>query len=241
MKTIDAKGMHFQTLNELIRAELDGGNGDITIDNCEGQRYIGAGREKLNLTINGTPGNALGCYLGGDKIVVNGNAQDATGDTMSGGEMIIYGSSGDATGYGMRGGKMYIRGGVGYRAGIHMKQYKDMFPTIVFGGGSGNFLGEYMAGGILVALCLNDERIGRFTGTGMHGGKIFIRGTAVPEEIPPQVSVKTAAAEDKAILKPLLEEFAGYFGGDAAKLLADDYILLTPDSKNPYHQLYVNN
>jgi len=241
MKIIDAQGMHFQTLNELIRAELDAGNGDITINNCEGQRYIGAGRSGLNLTINGTPGNALGCYLLGDKIVINGNAQDATGDTMSGGTMVIYGSSGDAIGYGMRGGKMFVRDGVGYRAGIHMKQYKEMFPQIVIGAGTGNFLGEYMAGGILVVLRLNGEKIGRFTGTGMHGGKIFIRGTDVPPEIPAQVSVKKATAEDLKEIEPLLKEFTGYFSGDPEKLITDEYLLLTPDSNNPYHQLYVNN
>ncbi|MDR2606448.1 MAG: glutamate synthase [Oscillospiraceae bacterium] len=241
MKVIDAKGMHFQTLNEFIRAELESGNGDITINNCEGQRYIGAGRSGLNLTINGTPGNALGCYLQGDRVTINGNAQDATGDTMSGGTMVIYGGSGDAIGYGMRGGKMFVRGGVGYRAGIHMKQYKDMFPQIIIGGGTGNFLGEYMAGGILVVLRLNGERIGRFTGTGMHGGKIFIHGTDVPPEIPEQVSVTKATSDDLKEIEPLIKEFTEYFGGSAENLLADDYLLLIPDSHNPYHQLYVNN
>ncbi|MDR0818067.1 MAG: glutamate synthase [Oscillospiraceae bacterium] len=238
---IDAKGMHFQTLNGKIRELLDSGNGDIQIDNCEGQRYIGAGRAGLNLTINGTPGNALGCYLNGERILVNGNAQDATGDTMSGGTMIIHGTSGDATGYGMRGGKMFIRGGVGYRAGIHMKQYRDLFPQIIVGGGTGNFLGEYMAGGILVVLKLNGEKIGRFTGTGMHGGKIFIRGSELPPEIPKQVAVSKATRENLAEIEPLIRDFTGYFGGDADKLLSDEYILLKPDSNNPYTQLYVNN
>jgi glutamate synthase domain-containing protein 3 len=241
MKIIDAKGVHFQTLNELVRTELDSGNGDITINNCEGQRYIGAGRRGLNLTINGTPGNALGCYLQGNNITIHGNTQDATGDTMSGGTMVIYGGSGDAIGYGMRGGKMFVRDGVGYRAGIHMKQYKEMFPQIVIGGGTGNFLGEYMAGGILVVLRLNGEKIGRFTGTGMHGGKIFIRGTDIPPEIPEQVSVTKATNDDLKEIEPLLNEFTGYFSGDAAKLLSDDYLILKPDSNNPYHQLYVNN
>jgi len=241
MEKINAKGMHFQTLNGQIRELLEASKGDITIDNCEGQRYIGAGRSKLNLTINGTPGNALGCYMNGDRVVVNGNAQDATGDTMSGGTMIIHGTSGDATGYGMRGGKMFIKGGVGYRAGIHMKQYKDMFPQIVIGGGSGNFLGEYMAGGILVLLRLNGAHIGRFTGTGMHGGKIFLRGNDIPAEIPPQVSVVKATADEINEIAPLLKEFTEYFGGDADALLKDDYLLLRPDSHNPYHQMYVNN
>jgi len=232
--------MHFQVLNEKVRELLDSGVADITIDNCEGQRYIGAGRTGLNLTINGVPGNALGCYLNGNRITVNASAQDATGDTMSGGTMVIYGNSGDATGYGMRGGKMFIKGSVGYRAGIHMKQYLDNFPEIIIGGGSGNFLGEYMAGGILVVLRRNGEKIGRFTGTGMHGGKIFIRSADVPPEIPAQVTIATATADDVKQIEPLIREFCEYFGGNADELLGDKYILLTPNSKNPYHQLYVN-
>jgi glutamate synthase domain-containing protein 3 len=179
--------------------------------------------------------------MNGDRVIVNGNAQDATGDTMSGGTMIIHGTSGDATGYGMRGGKMFIKGGVGYRAGIHMKQYKDMFPQIVIGGGSGNFLGEYMAGGVLVLLRLNGERVGRFTGTGMHGGKIFLRGKDIPAEIPPQVSVARVTADEIGEIAPLLKEFTEHFGGNADALLKDDYLLLRPDSQNPYHQMYVNN
>ncbi|MDR0935188.1 MAG: glutamate synthase [Oscillospiraceae bacterium] len=242
MTNINAKGLHFQKLNDTIRGIVN--DGAVTIDNCEGQRYIGAGLEKLDLTINGTPGNALACYMNGDRVTVNGNAQDATGDTMSGGTLIIHGSSGDATGYGMRGGKIFVRDGVGYRAGIHMKQYENLFPKLVIGGKTGNFLGEYMAGGVLVVLGLGIEGVpvGRFCATGIHGGKIFIRGTALPPELPVQVAHRVATAEDKAELAPLIREYCELFkNADAEKLIADDYLLLYPDSKNPYKQLYVNN
>mgnify|MGYP002729976314 FL=1 len=95
--------MHFQTLNEQIKACEDD---VITLENCIGQRYIAAGRKQGSVVINGTPGNALGAYLDGCDIVVNGNAQDACGDTMNKGSITIYGSAGDATGYAMRGGTL---------------------------------------------------------------------------------------------------------------------------------------
>lgn len=83
--------MHFKDLNEQIRtAKSD----TVTVESCIGQRYIGDGLSGKTITINGTPGNALGAYLNGAQIYVNGNAQDATGDTMNAGRIVINGSSG---------------------------------------------------------------------------------------------------------------------------------------------------
>ena len=59
--------LHFQNLNECIRTC---GDKEIYIDNCIGQRYIGAGSGGKTIHIKGTPGNALGAYLDGTDIVV---------------------------------------------------------------------------------------------------------------------------------------------------------------------------
>ena len=120
----------------------------------------------------------------GTEIDVYGNVQEATGDTMNGGAIYIHGSAGDATGYAMRGGKILIQGDTGYRAGVHMKEYKDKIPAIVVGGVAGSFLGEYQAGGVIVVLGLHRENqpiAGYFCGTGMHGGKIYLRSDTLPE------------------------------------------------------------
>jgi glutamate synthase domain-containing protein 3 len=93
--------MGFRQLNEMIRNTEE----DIVIDRCYGERFIGSGASAKTITINGTPGNALGAYLDGASIIVNGNAQDAVGDTMNDGRIVICGSAGDALGYAMRGGK----------------------------------------------------------------------------------------------------------------------------------------
>ena len=209
-----------------------------------GQRYIAAGAGEGFYSVDQVPGNALGAYLDGATVEVFCNAQDATGDTMNGGEIIVHGSSGDATGYAMRGGSIYIERDAGYRCGIHMKEYQQKVPAIVIGGRCGSFLGEYQAGGIILVLGIGVEDrcpVGNFCGTGMHGGKIFLRTAHLPPDLPAQVCVKQAEAGDKEIIRPLVEGYCARFGGEAEALLQSEYFLLTPNSQNPYRQMYVHN
>jgi len=238
---INASEMHFQTLNQTIR-NCDSSN--IEIDNCMGQRYIASGLSGKRITINGTPGNALGAYMDGSSVVVNGNAQDATGDTMNDGEICIHGSAGDATGYAMRGGRILVQGNTGYRAGIHMKAYQDKIPVLVVGGVAGSFLGEYQAGGIIIVLGLGANGkapIGDFCGTGMHGGKIFLCCDETPTGLPKQVSAQVATTEDMEEISPHLKAFCDEFVEDYHTISHKKFYILTPDTKNPYKQLYTKN
>ena len=59
---IDATDLHFRTLNEKVR---ESGDREIIIENCMGHRYIGSGIERAHIMVHGTPGNALGAYVGG--------------------------------------------------------------------------------------------------------------------------------------------------------------------------------
>ena len=236
---ISAQNLDFFALNAAVKAA----DGDVQIEECCGQRFIGCGLNTKTITIEGTPGNALGAYLDGAVITVNGNVQDAVGDTMNDGRIIVHGSAGDALGYAMRGGSIFVQGNAGYRTGIHMKQYMDKNPAIIVGGRVGSFLGEYLAGGIIVVLGLDIEEVpvGNFTGTGMHGGKIFIRTEKEITNLPAQVTAEIAALDDLREIVPLLSEFSDYFGLDADKLVKDRFYVLKPDEKNPYKQLYVIN
>ena len=232
--------MDFKALNDRVRQA----GGDVVIDDCYGQRYIASGLSGRSITINGTPGNALGAYLDGAAVTVNGNAQDAVGDTMNDGRIVVHGSAGDALGYAMRGGKIFVKGNSGYRTGIHMKQYKDKRPVIVVGGSAGSFLGEYLAGGLIIVLGIGarDGRVvGNFPGTGMHGGSIFLRTGTPPPHLPAQLYAAPATPEDLEIAAPHIEEFAGYFGYDAKELLGGKYCVLRPNSRNPYHRMYTAN
>ena len=239
---LNANTLHFQSLNEHLKHS---NTKDIKITNCLGQRYIGSGVVGKNITIEGTPGNALGAYLTDTTITVYGNGQDATGDTMDSGKIIIHGNCGDTTGYAMRGGEIYIKGNVGYRVGIHMKEYGNHKPTIVIGGKAGDFLGEYQAGGNLIVLGLycKDEEIpvGDFCGTGMHGGAIYIRTHLLPPDLPTQVCATIASEDDLSTIMPYIDAFCRHFHFLKEDILTSTFYKLTANSKNPYKQLYTHN
>lgn len=238
---ISAKNVGYKELNEALRSAADN---TCTVSDCVGQRFIAAGMSDKNITIEGIPGNALGAYLNGAVITVSENAQDAVGDTMNDGKIIVHGNIGDAAGYAMRGGKIYVKGNAGYRAGIHMKAYEKKQPLMVIGGKCGSFLGEYQAGGTIIVLGLcNDNKpiVGNFPGTGMHGGKMFLRSDCSGISFPDQVTLKTASAEDLQEIKEYIEEFCLLFGYDKNEILNSEFTLVTPDSKNPYKQMYVAN
>ena len=240
MALLNAKALNHKSMNEQIK-RLDG---YIQLENVLGQRFIAAGLSQKTLDIHGTPGNALGAYLNGAVINVYGNAQDAVGDTMNAGQINIFGNIGDAPGYAMRGGKIYIKGDAGYRAGIHMKAYKEHIPVLMIGGKAGSFLGEYQAGGIIVVLGLvDDDRdiVANFPCTGMHGGKMFLRSRCKGIHFPHQVTARSAATEDLDEIKDYISEFCSIFGFDEATILESDFTVITPDSKNPYKQMYVAN
>lgn len=110
MVRIDAKGLHYKKLNDMIWEAIENGETEIVLDNVCGQRYIGAGiRKKVRIEINGVPGNDLGVFMDGPEITVNGNAQDGVGNTMNSGKIVVHGHAGDIIGYAMRGGHIYIK------------------------------------------------------------------------------------------------------------------------------------
>ncbi len=239
---IDAKGIHYRQLNKSIREAVAKGEKEFELDNIGGQRYIGDGlNENVKITINGTPGNDLGAFMNGPRIIVNANAQDGIANTMNAGEIIVHGNVGDIIGYGMRGGKVYIKGNAGYRVGIHMKEYKKQVPVIVTGGTAGDFYGEYMAGGIMILLGLNGKSpiVGDYVGTGMHGGVIYIRGKVDPYHLGKEVSCLELNEEDTKLIGSFLKEYCEYFGFDFNEVMSGKFMKLVPLSHRPYGNLYV--
>lgn len=238
--TINAKDMDHRAINEAIRAA--GGGCEVT--GCRGQRFIGAGMDRGKITIEGVPGNALGAYLNGASITVLGNAQDAVGDTMNEGTITVHGSLGDAAGYAMRGGRIFVKGDAGYRAGVHMKAYEDKSPVMVIGGRAGSFLGEYQAGGVIIVLGLGDgdrPLTGFFPCTGMHGGRVYLRSDCRGMSFPGQVTARPADGGDLEEIEGTIREFCAQFGYDPGRVLDAPFTLITPDSGNPYRQMYVTN
>jgi len=240
---INAKDVYYRELNRKIREVIAAGGKEIELIGVNGQRYIADGiKEKITIIIHGVPGNDLSAFMDGPTVIVESNAQDGVGNTMNSGKVVIKGDAGDVLGYGMRGGKLFIRGNVGYRVGIHMKSYKDQVPVIIVGGGAGDFFGEYMAGGILILLGLgcdhNQPIVGNYLGTGMHGGRIFIRGQVERHQLGAEVGIQDLGPEDHKLLETLLKEYCQDLDLDYGKLMEKPFIKLVPISHRPYGRLY---
>ncbi|MFA5363210.1 MAG: hypothetical protein WC335_08265 [Candidatus Omnitrophota bacterium] len=240
---LDAKGMHYRELNERIHQAVSRGTHEIILDHANGQRYIGdALRGDVRIIVNGVLGNDSAAFMDGPTIIVHANAQDGIGNTMNSGKVIVHGSAGDITGYAMRGGRIYIRGDAGYRVGIHMKSYKESYPVIVIGGCAGDFLGEYMAGGLMVVLGLDkkkeDSLVGNYCATGMHGGAIYLRGEVEAYRLSTEIQQSEAGAPDREILQKYLREYCRDFSLDLKEVMGGRFIKLAPSSHRPYGKLY---
>ena len=241
--SIDASGISYRELNARLRDAVSNGTQRVELQNVYGQRYIGTDLDKpVEIEIFGVPGNDLGSFMDGPRIVVRGNAQDGCGNTMNNGEIIVHGHAGDIIGLSARGGKIFVREDVGYRAAIHMKEYEDKKPVLVIGGTAQDFFGEYMAGGIVILLGLNlkegERHKARFIGTGMHGGVIYLRGTVDEFQLGKEVGIAELEEEDYQILQKYVGEFASHFGYDAGEILKHKFIKLFPLWLRPYGRLY---
>jgi glutamate synthase domain-containing protein 3 len=240
---IDVAGVYYREVNARLRDVVSNGVRAIELHNVYGQRYIGTNLGRpVDIEIFGTPGNDLGAFMDGPRIVVHGNAQDGCGNTMNSGEIIVHGHAGDIVGLSARGGKVFIREDVGYRAGIHMKEYMDKKPVLVIGGTAQDFLGEYMAGGVLILLGLNlgegEHHKARFIGTGMHGGVIYLRGSVEDYQLGKEVGVAELEEGDYSILHKYVDQFSAYFGYESTAIMKHKFTKLFPRWLRPYGRLY---
>lgn len=239
--TIDVNSKTAPELNKEIKEKVKAYD-TITLKNVLGQRYIGSGiSKKVKIIIDGVPGNDLGAYMDGPDIEVLSNVQDAIGNTMNKGRIIVHGSCGDTAGYAMRGGEIFIKENVGYRVGIHMKEYLDMKPVIVAGGCAGDFLGEYMAGGIIIVMGLNavknEEITGKYCGTGMHGGAIYVNGTVAQNKLGKEIRAVKTDKNDIAILSVYVKQYKQYFRY-TKDIDVSKFSKYMPVNKNPYNSMY---
>lgn len=216
-KDVYGRPIDFRLLNAEIRNAMCSGTKRIIIEGVMGQRYIASActNKDLYIGIKGTPGNNLGAFLHGPTIEVFGNAQDMTGNTMSSGRIVVHGNAWDVTGLAARGGRILVRGSSGTRVGIHMKEFGEYRPQIVVGGRTGDYLGEYMAGGNIVVLGLGvpegTSPVGSNLGTGIHAGAIFVRGKVERHQLGVAASFKDLTEEDRATLEDLVSDYERTF------------------------------
>lgn len=241
--TIDAKGVHYKVLNFMIEDAISDGAKKIILENVNGQRFLldGVRADDLELEVHGTAGDDLAAFMNGPTIRVFGNVQDGVGNTMNKGLVVVDGDARDIVGHSMRGGRIFIKGDVGYRVGIHMKQYGDYYPVVVAGGTAMDFLGEYMAGGIVVILNTADEDFtGDWVGTGIHGGAIFVRAEVDDNMLGIGAKKTELEGPDKLLLKDLVNEFGRHFNMDAEKILKGSFTKIVPISHRPYGKMYTD-
>jgi glutamate synthase domain-containing protein 3 len=249
----DKKGkpLPYKELNEKVHNAADEGYKHIILNDVLGQRFIADCMEHkdVKIDIHGTPGNDLGVFLQGPTIEVFGNCEDQTGNTMNDGTIIVHGNAWDVTGLSARNGKIFVKGDGGYRIGIHMKEYQDQRPIVVYGGKVKEFFGEYMAGGILVALGLKMENgsikdvppqdvVLGSVGSGIHGGAIYIRGDIAEHKLGIAANVQPFCENDKKLLTPILKEFCKYFDVPIDKIWGRDFTKIAAASSRPYGNYY---
>lgn len=237
MMELNAKTINATALNIAIDSCDDT---DIIIYEVLGQRYIANASKDKKITLHGTAGNNLGSFLDGSEIELFGNAQEACGNTMNKGAIYVHGRCGDALGYGMRGGKLYIEGDCGSRCGIHMKAYQDQKPTIVIGGCAKDFLGEYLSGGTIVVLNLKQEAqcVGKYCGSGAHGGSIYLRMDDVTQLGFTKSEVVEISEKALQELSVILHDYEKRMKLTLPKQMK--FYEVKMNTKNPYERLYVN-
>lgn len=239
--TIDASGLHYTPLNQEIRQAVKDGADEIIVQHVMGQRFIADGLAgNVTIRIEGVPGGDLGMFMNGPTCIVFGNCDHAPGNTMDAGRIIIHGSAGDAVAHSMRGGEIYVRDDIGYRGGIHMKQYREKRPTLVVGGTTRAFLGEYMAGGLILVLGRTSTRPirERGVGSGIHGGKIVIRGDLDDRYLGVGARKLPLEKDDMEEIYPLIRNYAACFDIDPEPFNDDAYIQVVPSSSRPFAGKY---
>ncbi len=78
-------------------------------------------------------------------------------------------------------------------------------------------------------------------GAGMHSGKMFIRSACEEVRFPKQVACHRALPEDLAEAEGAIKDFCRIFNLDAGSVLDAPFTVVTPNSANPYKQMYVAN
>ena len=70
---------------------------------------------------------------------------------------------------------------------------------------------------------------------------LLLRSDGEGINFPWQVTARPAEEEDLAEIRGYVEEYCQLFGCDVSEVMDSPFTVVTPDSRNPYKQLYVAN
>ena len=166
--TIDALDMTPREINGEIRALMEKGIGNITVDNPMSRHGVGVGiLNRVNLTFSDSLGY-FGCGLiDGPNVHIKGRVGWSCAENMMAGTVVIDGNAGSTFGAAIRGGDLVCKGSVGARTGIDQKG-----GTIIVGGKTGAFSGFMMQRGRMIIL----GDAGMNLGDSMYDGTIYVGG-----------------------------------------------------------------
>jgi glutamate synthase domain-containing protein 3 len=80
--------------------------------------------------------------------------------------------------------------------------------------------------------------VGKFLGTGMHGGTIYLRGPVPENFLGKEVSEASFNDDDAALIKPYLTEFCQDFGLDFSEITKVPFRKIVSQTSRPYGRLY---
>lgn len=175
-----------RVLEEQIQEAVANGHRHLEI-HAFGHHGIGgrlwkAGNDTVHVRIIGPPGQRVGAMgFPNTRISVMGPASDDTGWLNAGAQIVVHGNTGNGTCNAMAQGKVFVAGNIGAR-GMTMTKQNPRFdpPELWVLGSTGDYFGEFMAGGIAVVCGWNpqtpDNVLGYRPLVGMVGGKLFFRG-----------------------------------------------------------------
>lgn len=70
---------------------------------------------------------------------------------------------------------------------------------------------------------------------------MFLRSRCEDVVFPEQVTARPAVEDDMRELRSHVSEYCQVFGFNIEEVLASPFTVVTPDSNNPYRQMYVAN
>ena len=228
-------------LTRLLRKLDANGIEKIEIRNVYGQRYIGTDLDDhIKIDIYGTPGNDLGSFMKGTNITVHGNVQDACGNTMDHGKIVVHGRAGDL-GWAFDAGRKNLHPRRRWiprwnpheripRQKTHNSNWRNSprFPRRIHGRRSAGGVGPKHEGkGSQCQVSWELEC--------MAEQCTFVEKSAIWEK---KLVVVELTEDDYKMLGSLVDEFCGYYGLDAEKILESKFNKLIPVSSRPYGNLY---
>jgi glutamate synthase domain-containing protein 3 len=196
--SIDCEGLTTREANQRIRALVEQGTREISIDNPRARHALvpAIKAEGVTLEFHGPVGWYAAGMNDGPTIRVHGNAGWGLAECMMRGQVEVYGHAGSGAAASIRGGLVFVRGDTGARAGVSMKG-----GTLIVGGSVGYMTGFMLqAGRIIICGGAADG-----LGDSMYAGEIYVAGPV--ESLGADAEEHPLTAEDRAMLEETLRPF----------------------------------